>query len=149
MAGAEYGVFRRVKMGMAHLGFDRGRLCRLFLCRNGRLRNRWAFGFALMVLCMTLHSSLTHEALHGHPTKNPYINALLVFPSLSLLVPYLRFKDVHLGHHRDEFLTDPYDDPESNFMDPDLWQSVPKGMQRVFRLNNTLLGRMVIGPLLG
>jgi len=120
-----------------------------FFAATEAYETAWAFGFAFMVLCMTLHSSLTHEALHGHPTNNPYINALLVFPSLSLLVPYLRFKDLHLAHHRDEFLTDPYDDPESNFMDPDLWQSVPKGMQRVFRLNNTLLGRMVIGPLLG
>ena len=44
--------------------------------------------FSLMVLCMTLHSLLYHEALHGHPNRNPFINALLVFPSLSLLVPY-------------------------------------------------------------
>ena len=44
--------------------------------------------FSLMVLCMTLHFLIYDEALHGHPNRNPLINALLVFPSLSLLVPY-------------------------------------------------------------
>ena len=105
--------------------------------------------FALLVLCMTLHSLLNHGALHGHPTRNPFINALLVFPSLSLLVPYLRFKDLHLAHHRDEFLTDPYDDSESNFVDPDLWHRLPKPVKNLLSLNNTLMGRMLIGPLLG
>ena len=105
--------------------------------------------FALMVLCRTLHSSLSHEALYGLPSRNPHINALLDFPSLSLLVPYLRFKDLHLARHKDEFLTDPYDDPKSNFMDPDLWHSLPKPVKNLLSKNNTLMGRIVIGPLLG
>ena len=105
--------------------------------------------FALIVLCMTLQSSLSYEPLHGQPIRNPYINALLVFPSLTRLVPYLRFKDLHLAHHRDEFLTDPYDDPESNFINPDLWHRLPKSVKNLLSLNNNLMGHMVIGPLLG
>ncbi len=46
------------------------------------------------------------------------VNAALVFLPLTLLVPYLRFRDTHLAHHRDAVLTDPYDDPESNYLDP-------------------------------
>ena len=104
---------------------------------------------ALMVFFITLHSSLSQDTLHGHQIRNSYTNALLVFSSLSLLVPYLRFKDLHLAQHRHELLIDPYDGPESNFMDPDLWQRLPKPVKNLLSLNNTIMGRMVIGPLLG
>ena len=99
-------------------------------------------------LAAALHSSLNHEALHGHPTRNSYVNAALVFPALSLFIPYFRFRDTHLTHHRDERLTDPYDDPESNFQDPDVWARLGPAQRRILRLNNTLAGRMVLGPIL-
>ena len=98
---------------------------------------------------MTLHSSLAHEALHGHPFKNSFFNAVLVFPQLSLWVPYLRFKDLHQDHHRDEYLIDPYDDPESNFLDLDIWVNLPLMIQKLLIFNNTLLGRMLVGPIIG
>ena len=37
-----------------------------FFAATEAYETAWAFGFALMVLCMTLHSSLTREALRGH-----------------------------------------------------------------------------------
>ncbi|MDA3859319.1 MAG: fatty acid desaturase, partial [Roseovarius sp.] len=51
--------------------------------------------------------------------------------------------------HRDAALTDPYDDPETNYLDPALWQRLPRWVQAVLRANNTLAGRMIIGPLVG
>lgn len=96
-----------------------------------------------------LHSSLSHEALHGHPLRERKWNEALVFPALSLFVPYQRFRDTHLAHHRDAILTDPYDDPESNYFDPNVWWRLPRWMQRVLVFNNTLLGRLLIGPLVG
>lgn len=105
--------------------------------------------FVGLIFAATLHSSLMHEVLHGHPTRWGWVNALLIFPSLSVLVPYLRFKDTHLAHHRDENLTDPYDDPESNFLDPQVWHARPYVWRKVLEFNNTLFGRMLIGPLLG
>ena len=105
--------------------------------------------FALLVISMVLHSSLTHEALHGHPSQNAFINALLVFPSLSFHVPYLRFKDTHLAHHLDEHLTDPFDDPETNFLDPQVWVHLSRSARLLLRINNTLLGRIIIGPMIG
>ena len=36
---------------------------------------------------VTLHSSLQHEALHGHPTRSAALNEALVFPPLGLLFP--------------------------------------------------------------
>ena len=95
------------------------------------------------------HSSLTHEAVHGHPTRNARINAALLFPALTLVVPYLRFRDTHLAHHRDEVLTDPYDDPETNYLDPAVWVRLPRWWQAVLRFNNTLAGRILIGPAVG
>ncbi|WP_375700260.1 fatty acid desaturase [Pseudophaeobacter sp. TrK17] len=108
---------------------------------------------SLTVLCLgilaALHSSLTHEALHGHPFRNRLLNEALLFLPLTLFIPYGRFRDTHLAHHRDERLTDPYDDPESNFQDPEIWSQMPGWQRGVLRLNNTLLGRVLLGPLLG
>ena len=106
-------------------------------------------GMGLVTLGAALHSSLTHEMLHGHPFKSRFWNGTLVFPALSLVVPYLRFKDTHLAHHRDSILTDPYDDPESNYLDPRIWDRLPRWARVVMRVNNTLAGRMLLGPFLG
>jgi fatty acid desaturase len=77
------------------------------------------------------------------------INAALVFPALTVVVPYLRFRDTHLAHHHDESLTDPYDDPESNYLDPAVWATLPKWRRVLHQWNNTLAGRLLIGPVLG
>ncbi len=106
-------------------------------------------GMAVTVLALALHSSLSHEMLHGHPFRNKYANAALVFPALGLFVPYMRFRDTHLAHHTDAALTDPYDDPESNFLMPKDWQKLPRWRRRLYAFNNTLLGRLLVGPALG
>lgn len=100
-------------------------------------------------ILIALHASLTHEVLHGHPFRSKRANEALVFLSLNLWLPYNRFRDLHLAHHRDQSLTDPYDDPETNFLDPDVWGTLPAWLKLVFRINNTLLGRIVIGPVIG
>ena len=100
-------------------------------------------------LGVALHGSLQHEVIHGHPFKTQWLNEALVFPALSIFISYLRFKDTHLQHHFDPALTDPYDDPESNYMDPAVWVRLSPVMQGLCRINNTLAGRMVIGPVLG
>ena len=94
-------------------------------------------------------SSLTHEVLHGHPFRSQFWSEALVFPVTSVFIPYLRFKDTHLQHHNDPALTDPYDDPESNFFDPAAWARLSAPMQVLLRFNNTLFGRMLIGPFVG
>ncbi len=96
---------------------------------------------------VTLHSSLQHEALHGHPTRSAALNEALVYPPLGLLFPYRRFKALHLKHHNDAALTDPYDDPESFYLAISDWQRLPVWLQRVFDFNNTFLGRFTVGPL--
>ena len=97
-------------------------------------------------LAMVMHSSLQHEVLHGHPFANRMMNEILVFLPIGLFYPYGRLRDLHLAHHRDEFLTDPYDDPETNFLDPAVWAGLSRLHRLILRANNTLLGRMIIGP---
>lgn len=117
----------------------------------------WAFATAfwdnsallsvlLTAVAITQFSSLQHEVLHGHPFANRRLNEALVFPALMLVMPYQRFRDLHLQHHYDPTLTDPYDDPESNFRDPEVWPRLPRPVRAVLWFNNTLFGRMVVGP---
>ena len=106
-------------------------------------------GIALATLAIALHSSLSHEMIHGHPFPDRRVNEALVFPALTLVVPYRRFRDTHLEHHRDSLLTDPYDDPESNYWDPAVWQGLTRWQQAILRVNNTLAGRLLIGPAVG
>jgi fatty acid desaturase len=97
---------------------------------------------------ITLHSSLQHEALHGHPTRDARVNEALIFPAIGIFVPYRVFKRTHLKHHRDSRLTDPYDDPESAYVARRDWDTMSPGMQTALRVNQTLLGRLLIGPAL-
>jgi fatty acid desaturase len=108
--------------------------------------------FAAVVLTgftIAQFSSLQHEALHGHPFRTAWLNEALVLPGLMVTVPYGRFRDTHLAHHHDPILTDPYDDPESNYMDPADWARLPVAVRMLRTWNNTLLGRMVVGPVIG
>jgi fatty acid desaturase len=105
--------------------------------------------FVVLAVAIAWHSSVQHEALHGHPFRDARLNAALVFPALGLLVPYGRFRDTHLAHHLDAVLTDPYDDPETNYHDPAVWAAMPRWRRAVLEFNNTLLGRLVVGPAVG
>lgn len=113
----------------------------------------WSWSPILAFLAATLavaqHSSLTHEALHGHPFRAPYMNHAVVFMPIGLLYPYGRFRDLHLAHHHDPVLTDPYDDPESNFQDPAVWNRLSAPMKALLRFNNTLCGRVLVGTAIG
>ena len=106
-------------------------------------------GMLMVTLAAVLHSSLCHEALHGHPFQRRILNEALVFPALSLCIPYQRFRDTHLAHHTDSILTDPYDDPESNYLDQGVWNRLSPLKQAVLNLNNRLVGRLLIGPMIG
>lgn len=103
----------------------------------------------LSVIYLTvLHASLQHEALHGHPFRNSRWNTALAALPMGLFVPYNRFKQLHLRHHCNENLTDPYDDPESFYLAKRDWQDLPAWLTRLLMANNTLLGRLTLGPTL-
>ena len=96
--------------------------------------------------CAALHSSLQHEVLHGHPTRHRLLNEALIFPSPTFWLPFTRYRDLHLNHHRDLDLTDPVRDPESYYMLPGHWAAAGAAKRALFSFNNTLAGRMLIGP---
>jgi fatty acid desaturase len=106
---------------------------------------------ALVVLgfVLAMQSSLMHEVLHGHPTRKSWINELFVCLPIGLVYPYRRFKALHLRHHADERLTDPFDDPESYYHA--VWQheDLPRPLKALLAVNNTMIGRCILGPLLG
>lgn len=97
---------------------------------------------------VALHGSLQHEALHGHPTRNRLVNEVLVAVSPSLWFPYRRYRKLHLTHHNDEHLTDPRLDPESYYLLPDHWAGLPAPLKQLYTINNTLAGRMILGPII-
>ena len=114
----------------------------------------WVAGLSLLLAVLlttfsvALHSSLQHEVLHGHPFKSRFLSELMVFPAIGLCIPYIRFRETHLAHHNDSILTDPYDDPETNYQDPAVWAQMPAWLRGVLNFNNTLIGRLLIGPLI-
>lgn len=93
------------------------------------------------------HGSLQHEVLHGHPTRIRWINDAVGSLPLGLWLPYPLYKRSHLKHHNDEWLTDPIEDPESYYLTGPGWQRLGGWGRLVTRFNNTLPGRLLIGPL--
>lgn len=101
-----------------------------------------------MAFLATFHTSLQHETIHGHPTRWPWLNELMVSLPLAVVFPYRRYRQLHLIHHNDLNLTDPYEDPESYFWPLARYRTMRPVMQKLFEINNTFCGRLAIGPAL-
>ncbi len=87
------------------------------------------------------HGSLQHELIHGHPTRNPWVNAAFGFVPLSLWLPYAVYAHEHAAHHATPELTDPLADSESNYL--------PRAgglAHGLAALQATLAGRIAFGP---
>ncbi len=106
---------------------------------------------ALFVLgvVLAMQSSLMHEASHGHPTRKGWVNELLVGLPIGLVYPFRRFRTLHLRHHADERLTDPFDDPESYYKALWHYRELPAALKWLLAMNNTMVGRFLMGPPLG
>ena len=102
----------------------------------------------VMMLLNALHSSLVHEVIHGHPTRIFHLNAALVWANPALIWPFYRYRRMHLVHHADERLTDPFDDPESYYRSLAQYDDYPTWFKSLLALSNTLIGRLFIGPVL-
>jgi hypothetical protein len=73
----------------------------------------------------------------------------MIAPPIGVLVPYLRFKSCHLNHHINENITDPYDDPESYYLDREVWAQRPAGSSDCSLPTTPLPAGSRIGPALG
>ena len=107
----------------------------------------WWLLIPLAGYALALFGSLQHEVLHGHPTPWKWLNEALVFPALSLWVPFQLYKESHLIHHNNVNLTDPERDPESFYIAPARWNTFPKWLKQYYRFLNTFTGRFLWGPL--
>jgi fatty acid desaturase len=94
---------------------------------------------------ITLHSSLQHEIVHGHPTRWDGFNRLLGILPLSLWLPFERYRHLHHVHHIDARLTDPLDDPESFYFTRADWAHRTRFTRFFLQLQQTLAGRVLLG----
>ena len=102
----------------------------------------------LMALLTTLYWSIVHEVVHNHPTRNVLVNHALVYLPLGWVYALGRFGEGHLQHHATGELTDPFDDPESWYLAQRDWNTLSPWSKKLLTINNTLAGRMIIGPLI-
>ncbi len=101
-------------------------------------------------LLLAWYGSLQHETIHGHPTQYRRFNALLACAPLSLWIPYARYRETHLSHHAHHglHLTELPHDPESFYLPPGALSTFGPLRCLLHRANCTLLGRVVIGPVI-
>jgi len=99
-----------------------------------------------LILLGAWHLSLQHELLHGHPTRSAFVNRLLGYPPLTIWYPYTLYRDTHLDHHRDEDLTVPGVDPETNYVSREQWARLPRWRRALTVARTTFVGRLVFGP---
>ncbi|MGA9025806.1 MAG: fatty acid desaturase [Steroidobacteraceae bacterium] len=90
--------------------------------------------------------SLQHEAIHAFRGVPAWLRFALVFPPLGLWFPYPLYRKSHSTHHRDVNLTLPGVDPESYYVKRADWQRMGRLHRTLLIVNQTLAGRMIIGP---
>ncbi len=107
----------------------------------------WPLLFVAGAWTVAWHAALQHELIHGHPTRHPWLNRALGLPPLLLHLPYDRYRALHLAHHRDDRLTDPLDDPETQYFTLSGWRALGPFGRGAVRVTERLAGRLVIGPI--
>ena len=92
-----------------------------------------AAAILVMAVMGALQSSLAHECLHGHPFRNPHLNEALAYLPLTLAYPYRRYRSLHLKHHENASLTDPFEDPESYYRASLQFDRLPRPLRWLVR----------------
>ncbi len=103
---------------------------------------------ALGGVLIAWHGSLQHEAVHGQLAPWRWLNDLPALPPLALWLPFPIYREAHRAHHDFEILTEPWRDPESFYVDQATWRRLPAAIRCLLRADNTLLGRLLLGPFL-
>ncbi|HEX3396020.1 MAG TPA: fatty acid desaturase [Steroidobacteraceae bacterium] len=108
----------------------------------------WWFMMPVGAYLLAWHFSLQHEAIHSFRGVPAWLRFALVFPPIGLWFPFPLYRKSHTTHHRDIHLTVPGVDTESYYVLKADWQRMGKFMRAVLIFNQTLVGRMLIGPAL-
>ncbi len=90
--------------------------------------------------------SLQHEAIHAFRGIPAWLRQAIVFPPLGLWFPFPLYKKSHSIHHRDPYLTVPGEDTEAYYVLPRDWEAMSPAERGLLIFNQTLLGRLLIGP---
>jgi fatty acid desaturase len=101
---------------------------------------------AALALVAAWFNSLQHEVTHGHPTPSRRLNTAMASLPVGLVYPFAYYRESHLRHHRDAFLTDPERDPESFYVMPDDWARRRPASRALLLALQTLAGRLLLGP---
>jgi fatty acid desaturase len=108
----------------------------------------WWFMMPVGAYLLAWHFSLQHEAIHSFRGVPAWLRFALVFPPIGLWFPFPLYRKSHTTHHRDINLTVPGVDTESYYVLEADWQRMGSFMRAVLIFNQTLAGRMLIGPAL-
>jgi fatty acid desaturase len=108
----------------------------------------WWFMMPVGAYLLAWHFSLQHEAIHSFRGVPAGLRFALVFPPIGLWFPFALYRKSHTAHHRDIHLTVPGVDTESYYVLKADWQRMGAFMRAVLTFNQTLVGRLLIGPML-
>jgi len=90
--------------------------------------------------------SLQHEAIHSFRGIPEWLRLAIVFPPLGLWFPFPLYRNSHSTHHRDRYLTVPGEDTEAYYVSARDWRSMGRIERGLLIFNQTLVGRLLIGP---
>ena len=108
----------------------------------------WWFMMPVGAYLLAWHFSLQHEAIHSFRGVPAWLRFALVFPPIGLWFPFPLYRKSHTTHHRDIHLTVPGVDTESYYVLQADWQRMGSFMRALLTFNQTLVGRLLIGPAL-
>ena len=100
----------------------------------------------VLVVLGAWYMSLQHELVHNHPTQNVKLNRALGLLPMAVWYPFDVYRDSHLAHHRDELLTFPGIDPESNYTEPADYVRFSAAWRFLLNAQRTSVGRFFITP---
>ncbi|HER25589.1 MAG TPA: fatty acid desaturase, partial [Rhodospirillales bacterium] len=127
-----------------------------FLCWAGLIIFHQIIPWYLLMIgggvVAALHASLVHESVHclrtapGIKRVPDWLRSALFFLPVGLWFPYFTYVRSHTAHHRDAWLTDPDQDPESFYWRQQDWHGLNRVVKMIMIANQTFAGRMILGP---
>ena len=94
------------------------------------------------------HFSLQHEAIHSFRSVPDWLRWAIVMPPLGLWLPFPLYYKSHRQHHQNTHLTEPGVDTESVYVRQADWAATHPLKRAILIANQTLVGRVGIGPIL-
>jgi fatty acid desaturase len=94
------------------------------------------------------HFSLQHEAIHSFLSAPKWLRWAVVMPPLGLWLPFPLYYEAHRKHHQNTHLTEPGVDTESFYVRQADWPTLSPLRRALLTANQTLAGRVLVGPLL-